>query len=232
MRAGNTFMSDTMFNNDFDEFKSPRITLWRMTRAEIEHENTLIHYRTTWLLSSQAFLTAAFGLILTGWMKNELQQDSHNLAPWLLLIIAAYASYLCLCFHDALDRAHRQLKRLQKHYAETLPNLPPSLVPVPPLQYMDVMPPLRFGRADSIAVASLIVWVGLLVSSAFLLSVQGLVFVAGVFAVVALVIVVGWVSYKAGINKRNEVTDTEHNDLHSAYPGRHYSNPNRRDAAL
>ncbi len=51
-------------NPTFDEFKSPRITLWRLTRAGIEHENTLTNHRITWLLYSQAFLLAVFGVIL------------------------------------------------------------------------------------------------------------------------------------------------------------------------
>jgi hypothetical protein len=199
---------------EFDEFRSPRITLWRLTRAEIEHENTLTHHRTTWLLSSQGFLYAVFGLIITAWMKDDIKRDAY-LAPAALLIIATYASYLCFCFHDSLDRAHRQLKRLQEHYKNTLPTLPACDVPVPPLQHWDKVPPLRFGRTDSIAAATLLVWISLLVLSALLLSFQNRIIVSGTFIVAALLIVVGALCRRSAMAQRDEVTDTEINDSRS-----------------
>jgi hypothetical protein len=209
-----------MFPNhkEFDEFKSPQITLWRMTRAEIEHENTLVHYRTTWLLTSQGVLYAVFGFILNAWIRNDLRQDAH-LAPLALALTAGYAAYLCLCFHDALTNAERQLQRLENHYRKTLNTLPPSLVPVPPLQLREGPAPLKFGRADSIAAASCVVWVVLLAYSAysaFRLSIQDGLIVAGIFSVTALLIVVAWMSQRAALKARNAITNTEDNDVQSA----------------
>jgi len=227
-------MSHSNMSKDFDEFKSPQITLWRMTRAEIEHENTLVHYRTTWLLTSQGVLYAVFGFILNAWIKNDLKQDSH-LAPLALALTAGYAAYLCLCFHDALSKAERQLQRLQNHYVKNLKTLPQSQVPVPPLQLREGPAPFKFGRSESVAAASSFVWVVLLAYSAFSafrLSMQDGLIVAGLFSVTALLIVVGWVAQRAAFKKRNEITDTEDSDLQSSQHDGDYSNARHRDAVL
>jgi len=198
-------------HNGFDEFKSPRITLWRITRAEVEHENTLTHYRMTWLMSSQGFLFATFGLVMTAWLKGEIIQDAY-LAPTLLVVISVFATYLCLCFHDALDRAQRQLKRLQDHYDEESDKLAPCDVPVPPLQYWGVAPPLRFGRADSIAVATLVVWLSLMTIAGLLLSFQSRLVAGGILLVAALSVAIGALCYRSGLKQRDTKTDDEARD--------------------
>jgi hypothetical protein len=45
---------------DWSEFNDPEIINWKRVRSAIEHENELTNHRLTWLLTSQAFLFAAF----------------------------------------------------------------------------------------------------------------------------------------------------------------------------
>ena len=40
------------------------LSQWKLVRSAIEHENTLINYRISWLLATQLFLFAVFSSIL------------------------------------------------------------------------------------------------------------------------------------------------------------------------
>ncbi|MEM9978375.1 MAG: hypothetical protein AAF808_12185 [Cyanobacteria bacterium P01_D01_bin.2] len=51
-------------NLSFNEFENREYADWKRIRSAVEHENALINYRQTWLLTSQAFLLTAFGSLL------------------------------------------------------------------------------------------------------------------------------------------------------------------------
>jgi len=44
--------------------RADEITYFEMTRAQIQHEDSLINHRMTWLLTFQAFLFGAYGFSL------------------------------------------------------------------------------------------------------------------------------------------------------------------------
>ncbi len=45
-----------------DKMRNDEITFYKLTRAQIEHEDALINHRMTWLLTLQAFLFGAYGV--------------------------------------------------------------------------------------------------------------------------------------------------------------------------
>jgi hypothetical protein len=59
-------MSKLPIDKDWDEFHDDEFVNWKRIRSVIQHENELTHHRITWLLSSQAFLFAAFVTTLNG----------------------------------------------------------------------------------------------------------------------------------------------------------------------
>lgn len=65
-------MSNPARPQDWDEFHDPGVVNWKRVRSVIEHENHLINHRIGWLLSSQAFLFAAFALIFQSAIANDL----------------------------------------------------------------------------------------------------------------------------------------------------------------
>jgi|SRR5689334_6706485 len=73
---------------DWDEFHDPEIVNWKRVRAAIEHENTLTNNRFTWLLSSQAFLFAAFALMFQASTKNDVVD---TLRPFYKYVFAVFA---------------------------------------------------------------------------------------------------------------------------------------------
>jgi hypothetical protein len=61
-------------DSDWDEFKDEQIVDWRRIRASLEHEDRLINHRLTWLLSFEALLFAALGIIINSmasYMPNK-----------------------------------------------------------------------------------------------------------------------------------------------------------------
>ncbi len=65
-------MSNPAKPQEWDEFHDPGVVNWKRVRSVIEHENHLINHRIGWLLSSQAFLFAAFALIFQAAIANDL----------------------------------------------------------------------------------------------------------------------------------------------------------------
>ncbi len=156
----------------------------------------------------------------TAWVKGEIKQEAY-LVPIVLGLISLYALYLCVCIHDSLLRARRQLIRLQKHYHHELNKLPPCVFSNPPLQYWGPIPPLGLGRNDSLAAATAMVWVVLLFTTSFrllspfegTLKSHGSYIVAACFLFGSVLVVVMLLAYRAGIKRPTQVTDTEDTDF-------------------
>jgi hypothetical protein len=96
----------------FDEFKDKEYADWRRIRLAVEHENTLVNHRITWLLTSQAFLIAA----LVG-IFNEAQKPEGINADqaWLFsFAIALISITICFAIGRSLAEASFQLDHLDK----------------------------------------------------------------------------------------------------------------------
>lgn len=98
--------------DEFDEFKDRRFADWRRVRLAIEHENTLVNHRITWLLTSQAFVISATVAIF----NEALKPDGISLdKAWILLSVISIVSLLiCFAIGRALMEADKQLDSLDK----------------------------------------------------------------------------------------------------------------------
>jgi hypothetical protein len=99
----------------FDEFKDKELADWKRVRSAIEHENALVNHRLTWLLSSQGFLFAGFGVVYASKNINEL--NLYGLAVLAVIAILGMATSFKI-FQD-IDVAASQLKELDRWWHET-----------------------------------------------------------------------------------------------------------------
>jgi hypothetical protein len=95
-----------------DEFRDMRVTDWKRVRAAIEHENTLVNHRLTWLLTSQGFLLAGFGAIYKSGLNTI-----YDLVILAIIAIAGIASSYRILIEIAA--AHDQLSKLDQWWHET-----------------------------------------------------------------------------------------------------------------
>jgi len=96
----------------FDEFKDQEYADWRRIRLAVEHENTLVNHRITWLLTSQAFLIAA----LVGVFNEAQKPEGINVdQAWLFSFAIAFISIIiCFAIGRSLAEASFQLDHLDK----------------------------------------------------------------------------------------------------------------------
>ncbi len=90
---------------------------WRRVRSAIEHENTLVNHRVTWLLLSQAALLAAFASLYAKWLElsggsSGTLVDSYIPVP--LSLVAILGLVICFNLRVSLRNAATQLNRLTK----------------------------------------------------------------------------------------------------------------------
>ena len=103
---------------DWDEFHDQEIVNWKRVRAAIEHENTLTNNRFTWLLSSQAFLFAAFALIFEASTKNDVVDALRPFYKYLLAVFALTGILVALFLSLGLLAAQHQHDALVRWWNE------------------------------------------------------------------------------------------------------------------
>lgn len=96
---------------------------WKRVRSQIEHENTLINHRLSWLFSSQAFLFGAFIYILQATITRTMSvptaaQQGQGLMDipkiqGALAVIALVGIAICSFIMVMLDAAHKQIRMLE-----------------------------------------------------------------------------------------------------------------------
>jgi hypothetical protein len=113
----------------FEESKDRGFADWKRVRSAIEHENTLTNHRLTWLLTSQAFLFAALGVIFAAWAKNEIRQPhAVDKVKVVLSCICFVGLLMCLSVHRTTKAARIQLETLDDwwHKTRRLPRINPD----------------------------------------------------------------------------------------------------------
>ena len=98
----------------YDEFKDKETVDWKRVRAAIEHENTLVNHRLTWLLTSQALLFGGFGLIF----QDEKKLNDHYYLAF-LVIICFVGIVVSLKTYIDIEMAGRQLSELDRWWHKT-----------------------------------------------------------------------------------------------------------------
>lgn len=94
----------------WDEFHDDEIVDWKRCRSAIEHENTLVNHRLSWLFASQSFLFASFGVIWNAW-KNPSGSNSvpAQASMVFLIIIAITGIVVCTAIQQSLLGAEKQI---------------------------------------------------------------------------------------------------------------------------
>jgi hypothetical protein len=99
-------------NSKFDEFKDQRYADWRRIRLAIEHENTLVNHRITWLLTSQGFIVAGVVAVVNEAMKPEGVDPS--VACIITIVLSLVSFFISLAIHRSLKEADIQIDHLDK----------------------------------------------------------------------------------------------------------------------
>jgi len=112
----------------FDEFKDEDFANWKRVRAAIEHENTLVNHRLSWLFSSQAFLFTAFTVLFNTWKNSNSTTDiaTKNQFLFLLILIALIGFFICLFIQRGLNAAEDHLQELDKWWYRKVDNSIPG----------------------------------------------------------------------------------------------------------
>jgi hypothetical protein len=98
----------------YDESKDKEMADWKRVRGSIEHENTLVNNRLTWLLLSQAALFTAFAAIY------EHQDEAERTI--LTIIISLIGIVTCYDIYRVIGDAQKQLVHLGKWWDQTYKN--------------------------------------------------------------------------------------------------------------
>jgi hypothetical protein len=122
---------------DWDEFHDIEIINWKRVRSAIEHENQLINHRLTWLLSSQAFLFAAFALVFQASTKSDVNPDQKVFYQFVLAGFSLTGILVGLYIQRPLRTAEIQHERLRDWWTASIknssdPNRHPPIAGDPP----------------------------------------------------------------------------------------------------
>jgi hypothetical protein len=99
----------------WDEFHDDEIVDWKRCRSAIEHENTLVNHRLSWLFASQSFLFASFGVVWNAW-KNPSGANSvpAQTSMVFLVIIAITGIVVCTAIQQSLLCAEKQIVHIDR----------------------------------------------------------------------------------------------------------------------
>jgi hypothetical protein len=104
-------------NNTTPKSQEREYSDWKRIRSVVEHENTLINYRQTWLLTSQAFLLTAFGTLLVASGRDKsckTPNEISNEISFVLSIIPFFGIFIGIILQRALNAAEDYLKELDQ----------------------------------------------------------------------------------------------------------------------
>jgi len=83
------------YYENWNESRDKSMTDWRSIRASIEHENQLVNYRFTWLLTFETLLFTAFGIFVKEFF-SEYAKDSERIPPPLGLYCIALVGFVSI----------------------------------------------------------------------------------------------------------------------------------------
>ncbi len=95
---------------------------WDMIRGAIVHEDNLINHRLTWLLTSHAFMFAAFAAVQNVVMTKEISRTQIAMLELLLIVLFGYSILLCHSINFAVSLAHKHLAHLRCWWMTTYPS--------------------------------------------------------------------------------------------------------------
>jgi hypothetical protein len=120
-------MDQTVSQNEaeaFNESTNREYADWKRLRLVIEHENTLVNHRLTWLLTSQTVAFAALAVILKEWLPNRQGGGTYDLLLVLMLWVALLGFGTALLVSQGLAHAQAHIARVDRWwYAKDRANM-------------------------------------------------------------------------------------------------------------
>ena len=107
-------------DDQWDEFHDAEIVDWKRVRSAIEHENELTNHRLTWMLTSQAFLFAAFALMFQASTKTDVDKSLLPFYKYVLAGISLTGILSAAYLSSGLAAAHKQHQLLEKWWADRI----------------------------------------------------------------------------------------------------------------
>lgn len=98
----------------FDEYKDPFLADWKRVREQIAHEDELIHQRTTWLITINAFLFGGFFLS----QKGDAVDEFKTLADYFSWLIPLVGVALSWAAQVGIEAAMRQVKLISNWWIQ------------------------------------------------------------------------------------------------------------------
>jgi hypothetical protein len=179
----------------FNEFEDRAIVDYKRFRGQVEHENELVHHRMTWLLTSNAFLFAAFAAALSAISMSSVEPQLVRLAKWLFTIIPVLGLFICYIASRVIDSAFLQIKMLIQWWEASIKgedrNRHPPLIELKGIGYHRLL--LAWGVPSLLSIA----WIGILIGfhQLFLQRILPEILMPALGAALALgVFVAGWYS--------------------------------------
>jgi len=103
---------------EWNELNDPEVVDWKRVRSAIEHENELTNHRLTWLLTSQAFLFAAYVLTFQVSAKNDVIPEMRPFYRYVLAAIAITGILVCGYLSLGVLAAQKQHEKLEDWWAK------------------------------------------------------------------------------------------------------------------
>lgn len=125
--------------------QSAEIEDWKRTRLAIEHENSLVNYRLTWLFTVQLVFLAFFAGIFGALVEGKVAGFDRFEAVGLLALIAILSQVFSIVVYGAINGARIQLDRLDSWWRER-----PKKLLHPDLQFWEPSHPFGFHLTDGL----------------------------------------------------------------------------------
>ncbi|MDR5856895.1 hypothetical protein P9239_04965 [Caballeronia sp. LZ062] len=98
----------------FNEATNQDYADWKRLRLVIEHENTLVNHRLTWLLTSQTVAFAAIAVIFKEWLPDRKDGGTYDLLLALMILVCLLGFGTALLVSRGLLHAQTHIARLDR----------------------------------------------------------------------------------------------------------------------
>jgi hypothetical protein len=135
---------------------------YRMVRAQVEHEDSLVSQRLSWLLASQSFLFTAYAITLNGPLQSHFKTFESN-AELLVLLLTVVGIVSALLIWASILAGIAAMKKLKVDFEHRVGTALPE--GIPPIQTTGFA--LRAGQLGPVLIPLLFItaWLILLVHS-------------------------------------------------------------------
>jgi hypothetical protein len=104
---------------------------WEILRNAIIHEDNLVNYRLTWLLTTEGFLLAGFFAAQSAVLSGNLSRKPLLVVELLIIIIFASSLWFCFISGSTITTAYRQIHVIKETWYKKYPEEKREVPPLP-----------------------------------------------------------------------------------------------------